>query len=86
VWISKADDSKVYDAHGRAVVNFHLSITLYFILSLLVFFVLPGFNFFITGFIVLFSIIVTVRNIMSSLEHGTCKYPLAISFLKPKAA
>ncbi|WP_412986298.1 DUF4870 domain-containing protein [Pontimicrobium sp. IMCC45349] len=86
VWISKADDNKIYDAHGRAVVNFHMSITLYFILSLLIFFIIPGFNFFITGLIVLFSIIVTVRNIMSSLEHGTCKYPLAISFLKPKAA
>lgn len=86
VWISKADDNKIYDAHGRAVINFHMSITLYFILSLLIFFIIPGFNFFITGLIVLFGIIVTVRNIMSSLEHGTCKYPLAISFLKPKAA
>ena len=84
VWISKADDNKKYDAHGRAVVNFHLTMTLLLFISLLSFFILPGFNFFATGIIVLYTIIMTVKNIMSALENGTCKYPLSISFLKSK--
>lgn len=83
VWISKANDNKVYDAHGRAVVNFHSSINLYFILSLLLFFVIPGFNFFVTGAVFLFGIIVSIMNISSALDRQTCNYPLSIPFLKP---
>ena len=26
IWISKADDNKIYDAHGRAVLKFHATI------------------------------------------------------------
>lgn len=85
LWIHKANDNTVYDAHGRAVVNFHCSIALYFILSFVLFFVFPGYNFFVTGAVVLFGIIVTVLNIMSALSSGTCKYPLSISFLKSRS-
>ncbi len=84
LWIHKANDNNTYDHHGKAVVNFHCSITLYFIISLLLFFPFPGFNFFLTGFIVLFGIVFTVRNIMSALSEGTYYYPLSISFIKKK--
>lgn len=84
LWIHKAEDNKAYDQHGRAVVNFHGSILLYFICSLLLFFPLPGYNFFISGAIVIFSIVTTLYNISSALQKGTCKYPLSIPFLKPK--
>ena len=84
IWISKADDNKVYDEHGRAVVNFHGTINLLLILSLLSFFILPGFNFFITGAIFLFGLIVSFVNLSSALNRQTCNYPLSIPFLKPK--
>ncbi len=84
LWIHKADDNKVYDAHGRAVVNFHSSIMLYFLCSLVLFFALPGYNFFITGAVVFFSIITTLYNISRALQTATYKYPLSIPFLKPK--
>ena len=86
IWISKAEDNKIYDAHGRAVVNFHGTINLLFIISLLLFFVVPGFNFFITGAVFLFGIIVSLMNISSALNKQTCNYPLSIPFLKPKSA
>ncbi len=82
LWIHKSEDNKVYDSHGRSIINFHCSIILYFIISLLLFFPLPGYNFFLTGLIVLFSLVFTILNIISSLEKGTCYYPLSISFLK----
>ena len=85
VWIHKANDNKTYDNHGRAVVNFHCSITLYFIISLLLFFPFPGINFFLTGAVVLFGIITTIANLMSALNKGTFKYPLSISFLRSKS-
>ncbi|NVK52946.1 MAG: helix-turn-helix domain-containing protein [Flavobacteriaceae bacterium] len=82
LWIHKSDDNKIYDSHGRTIINFHSSILLYIVISLLLFFPFPGYNFFLTGGIILFSLITTVLNIMSSLEKGTCNYPLSISFLK----
>lgn len=85
LWIHKANDNRVYDAHGRAIVNFHSSIALYFVVSLLLFFAFPGFNFFLTGAVVLFGIIITILNLMSALSSGTCNYPLSISFLKQKS-
>ena len=82
IWINKAEDNKKYDLHGRAVINFHCSISLYVIISLLFFFVTPGYNFILMGAIVLFGIIVSIKNIMSSLESGNCNYPLSLPFLK----
>ena len=84
LWIHKAEDNAIYDSHGRAVVNFQLSITFYLLISLVSFFILPGFNFFFTGGIVLFSLIVMIRNISTALNRGTCYYPLSIPFLKRK--
>jgi uncharacterized Tic20 family protein len=84
LWIHKANDNKSYDAHGRAVINFHCSITLYFIISLLLFFPFPGMNFFGTGAVVLFGLITTFINIMSALNKGTYNYPISIHFLKKK--
>jgi len=82
LWIHKSNDNKIYDKHGRAIVNFHCSITLYFIISLLLFFPFPGYNFFLTGAIVLFSIIFTIKSILSAMSDTTYTYPLSISFLK----
>lgn len=84
LWIHKANDNKTYDEHGRAVVNFHSSITLYFIVSLLLFFPFPGMNFFLTGAVVLFGIITTTINTFSALSSCTYNYPLSIPFLKRK--
>ena len=85
IWISKADDNKIYDAHGRAVVNFHGTINLLLIISLLLFFVFPGFNFFLSGAIFLYGIVVSIMNISSALNKQTYNYPLSIPFLKPKS-
>jgi uncharacterized Tic20 family protein len=84
IWIHKAEDNKIYDEHGRAVVNFHCTIALLFIISLLAFFPFPGINFFGTAAVVLFGITMTILNIMSALGSGTCSYPLSIPFLKSK--
>ena len=86
IWISKAEDNRVYDIHGRAVVNFHCTINLLLIISLLLFFPFPGFNFFGTAAVFLFGIIMSIKNIMSALSNQTCNYFGSIPFLKPKKA
>ncbi|WP_111307845.1 helix-turn-helix domain-containing protein [Confluentibacter sediminis] len=85
IWVHKAEDNKIYDAHGRAVINFQSTMLLLFIISLLAFFPFPGMNFFGTAAVVLYGITVTIINIFSALGSGTCKYPLSIPFLKFKA-
>lgn len=84
LWIHKSKDNKIYDKHGKAVVNFHSSILLYFFLSLFIFFIIPGFSFFITGAIFLFGILTTFVNISKALNKGSYNYPLSIPFLKEK--
>lgn len=84
IWIHKAEDNKVYDVHGRAVINFHCTLNIFLIVSLLLFFPFPGINFFGTGAIFVFGIVFSIKNIMSALSDQTCHYPLSIPFLKPK--
>ena len=84
IWISKADDNKIYDAHGRAVVNFHATIIVLIIVSLLLFFPFPGYNFFGTGAVVLYGLVMSILNIMWAVDSHSFNYPLSIPFLKPK--
>ena len=84
LWISKAEDNKIYDAHGRAVFNFHCTLNILLIISLLLFFPFPGINFFGTGAVFVYGIIISIKNIISALNFQTFSYPLSIPFLKPK--
>jgi len=84
IWISKAEDNKVYDTHGRAVINFHCTLNLLLIVSLILFFPFPGINFFGTAAVALFGIFYSVKNLMSALDSGTFNYPWSIPFLKKK--
>ena len=86
IWISKAEDNKIYDLHGRAVINFQCTINLLVLISLLLFFAIPGINFFVTAVIFLFGIFFSFKNIMSAIGSGTCYYPLSIPFLKRNKA
>ncbi|MGV6832080.1 MAG: DUF4870 domain-containing protein [bacterium] len=85
LWIHKAEDNKVYEEHGRAVVNFHSTVTLVFILSFLAFFLFPGYNFFLSGTVFLYGLIITFYNISRALTRGTYFYPLSIPFIRPKS-
>ncbi len=86
IWINKAKKNKIYDEHGRAVINFHCTINLFVILSLLLFFPFPGFNFFGTAAVFLFGIIVSIKNTMSALNSGKYYYPISIPFIGPRKA
>jgi uncharacterized Tic20 family protein len=85
IWIHKSKDNKIYDNHGKAIINFNCSINLYLIISLLLFFPFPGMNFFLTGAVFLFGIITTFVNILSATNSGTYNYPLSIPFLREKS-
>lgn len=82
MWIHKANDNPIYNNHGKSIVNFQCSLSLYVIISLLLFFPFPGYNYFLTAGLILYGIIITILNIRSSLSSASCNYPLSIPFLK----
>lgn len=85
LWIHKAEDNRIYDEHGRAVINFHCTVDLLIIFSLILFFVIPGYNFFGTGAVFLYGLFFSIKSLMTALSAHQYYYPLSIPFLKPKS-
>lgn len=88
IWIHKREDSRVYDEHCRAVINFQLTITLLFLICLLgllfpfwresageFFSIVP-----LYFGVIIFNIVFIVLNIFRVLSTGRFYYPLSIPF------
>ncbi|GAB2760069.1 serine hydrolase [Salinimicrobium soli] len=90
LWIHKREDSKVYDEHGRKVVNFHLTMVVVFVtiilLMMLIGRVIIGAGPLITVIVLIipYAVIVMLINIFTALNSQKCYYPLSIPFLKKK--
>ncbi|WP_224995281.1 helix-turn-helix domain-containing protein [Cesiribacter sp. SM1] len=91
IWIHKREDNPIYDRHGRAVINFQLTITLLFLLGLMGFFIFPlmgegaGVFFSIVGIYfgaIIFNVVFIVLNIFLVLRSRRMFYPIAIPFLR----
>lgn len=81
IWIYKKDDHPLYNSHGKAVANFHLTIILFYIASvglLLVSFEVGMLLLIITMVYNLALIIINARRITIDKAY---KYPLTINFL-----
>lgn len=81
LWIHKREDNKIYDIHGRAIINFQITVTILFIISLIALVTLPGAFFFFIA-VIPFSIIVMIKNVISAINSQKCYYPLSIPFIK----
>lgn len=97
IWIHKREDNPVYDRHGRAVINFQLTISLLILLSLGLLLLRPllhlnmGNGSFFTAVmlylgLLVFNVLCIVVNIFTVLSSGRFYYPLAIPFFKRKTA
>lgn len=94
LWIHKREDNPVYDRHGRAVINFQITITLLFVVSLAGMILFPFLQlegaelyFSIIGIyfgIILLNVVFIVLNIFLSLSSGRKFYPIAIPFLRKR--
>lgn len=82
LWIHKREDNPIYDTHGRAVINFQITMTFLFILSFIALITIERLGFFLFIAVIPFAIIVTTLNIISALNSQKCYYPLAFPFLK----
>lgn len=82
LWIHKREDNPLYDDHGRAVINFQITITILFALALLALLTLEGAGFFIFLGVILYFLITVLANIAMAVQKQRCYYPLSIPFLK----
>ncbi|MBQ0735468.1 serine hydrolase [Aquimarina celericrescens] len=82
LWIHKREDNNIYDVHGRAIINFHITTTILFILSFIALLVLPGAGFFFFISMIPYAVIVMIINVISAVNSHKCYYPLSFPFLK----
>lgn len=84
LWIHKREDNSIYDAHGRKVINFQISMTILYILSLIALIIIEKWGFFFFIGVIPFSVLVMLINIIRVTSSGTCFYPLAFPFIGNK--
>jgi uncharacterized Tic20 family protein len=84
LWIHKREDNPIYDKHGRAIINFQITITLLFALAFISLFTIEGYGFLFFISVIPFSIIVIFANIIYVVKAQKCYYPLSIRFLARK--
>lgn len=85
LWIHKREDNKIYDKHGRKIINFQISMTILYVLSFVSLVTIEkwGFLFFIA--IIPFVITIMLINIIRVVSTQKCFYPFSFPFLrKPK--
>ncbi|NJW53101.1 helix-turn-helix domain-containing protein [Salinimicrobium oceani] len=90
LWIHKREDSKIYDEHGRKVVNFQLTMVSLFLLLALIgifigrIFINWGSLFTLMLLIIPYAVVVMLVNIFTALNNFKSYYPLSIPFIRKK--
>lgn len=79
MWVTGRDESKMVDAHGRAVVNWMISLFIYFAICMVL--VVVGIG--ILGFIALgiLNVVFVIKGALKSNEGILWPYPMTIKFL-----
>ncbi len=91
LWIHKREDSKIYDDHGRKVVNFQLTMVSIFVVALLLMMiigrVIVGGGPILTLIILIipYAVVVMLVNIFTALNSQKSYYPLSIPFIREKS-
>jgi len=80
IWLIKREDSPFIDAHGKAVVNFQLSLVIYGFVSFILAFVVIGILLILA--LIVLQIVATINGAVRAQNGEPYKYPLAIQFIK----
>ena len=82
LWIHKREDNQIYDQHGRAIINFQITMTILFLLSFIALVTIEGYGFFMFIGVIPYAFIVSIINLIAAMNGRNLYYPLSISFLK----
>ncbi|UCG59200.1 MAG: DUF4870 domain-containing protein [Phycisphaerales bacterium] len=80
IWLNEKDKHRFVDEHGRAAMDYQVSILIYYVVSWLLCFVVVG-VFLLLGLTLLHIIFVIIAALRAS-RGRTWRYPIAIPFLK----
>lgn len=80
IWIFKKDDIVGMDTHGRAIINFRLTMLLYLLISvpMVLFFGLGLLGFVVVG---IFYVIFPILNAIKASNDESPQYPFTINFI-----
>jgi uncharacterized Tic20 family protein len=80
VWLLKREESSFVDRHGKAALNFQISLMIYMLISAILVLVLIGIIMLIGLFI--FDLVYTIIAMIRASDGKEMKYPPAIPFFK----
>ena len=80
IWLIKREEMPFVDAHGKAVVNFQISVVIYGAISAVLIFIVIGI--FLLIALGIFTIVMTIIAALKANAGESYQYPLAITFIK----
>jgi len=80
IWLTKRKETSYVDEHGKEVVNFQISLTIYLLIAIAFSFILIGIPALLG--LVIFSFVVTIQGAIKANDGKKYRYPLCIRFIK----
>jgi len=80
IWLNEKDKHKFVNEHGRAAMNYQISIIIYYLASWMLCFIIVGFFMLIA--LVIMHIIFVIMGAVKASGGKPWRYPIAIRFLK----
>ncbi len=80
IWLIKKDEMPKVNAHGKAALNFQISMMIYFLVCIPLVFIIIG-VFLMAGLVIL-NVIFTIIATIKAADGQVYDYPLSIKFLK----
>lgn len=79
VWLLKKDDSPIIDAHGKAAVNFQITMTIFSVVSFILVFV--GIGILLLLFLSIFNLVVVIIAAVKANQGELYRYPLSLQLI-----
>lgn len=80
IWLNEKDKYKFVDDHGRAALNYQISIIIYYIASCMLCFIIIGFFMLIA--LAIMHIVFVIMGAVKASNGQPWQYPIAIRFIK----
>ena len=82
LWIHKREDNPVYDRHGRAIINFQITMSLLLLIGFIALLTIEAYGFYFFIAVIPYTALVSLFNVVTAVNSYKCFYPLAIPFLR----
>lgn len=80
IWLIEKDKHRFVDEHGRAAMNYQISIMIYYLVSSALCFVIVGF--FLVAALAILHVIFVIIGAVKASKGKPWRYPIAITFLR----